>query len=157
MAALAIPVLFVLLAPAAAQAAQTSFFTITATPATVTAGTAFTFTVTAIDVFNAVATGYTGTVHFTSTDVAASLPADATLTNGVGMFSATLKTTGPQTITETDTVTAAITGTSNTILVDPLPVTAVPTLSQWNLALMGILLAGLAMLTLKARPGAGAA
>src|SRR5580700_4315991 len=84
MAALAIPVLFVLLAPAAAQAAQTSFFTITATPATVTAGTAFTFTVTAIDVFNAVATGYTGTVHFTSTDAAASLPADATLTNGVG-------------------------------------------------------------------------
>jgi hypothetical protein len=256
MAALAIPVLFVLLAPAAAQAAQTSFFTITATPATVTAGTAFTFTVTAIDVFNAVATGYTGTVHFTSTDAAASLPADATLTNGVGtftatlktagnqmiiatdtvtpaittphpptivvtagpathfsvsapatvaagtsftftvtaldqfnnvatsyagtvhftstdgmatlplnatltngvgMFSATLKTTGPQTITATDTVTAAITGTSNTILVDPLPVTAVPTLSQWNLALMGILLAGLAMLTLKARPGAGAA
>ena len=43
---------------------------------------------------NAMATGYTGTVHFTSSDGAAVLPANSTLTNGVGTFSVTLKTAG---------------------------------------------------------------
>ncbi|MGA3882053.1 hypothetical protein ACPCYY_19660, partial [Bacillus pumilus] len=61
-----------------------------------------------------VATGYTGTVHFTSTDGIAVLPADTTLTNGVGTFSETLDTAGSQTITATDTAHGAITGTSNT-------------------------------------------
>ena len=37
-------------------------------PATATAGTAFSVTVTALDASNAVVTGYTGTVHFTSSD-----------------------------------------------------------------------------------------
>ncbi len=86
-------------------------------PASATAGTAFSFTVTALDQFNNVATGYAGTVHFTSSDAQAILPANSTLTNGTGTFSATLKTTGSQTLTGTDTVTASITGTSNTIAV----------------------------------------
>jgi len=43
------------------------------------------------------------------------LPAKSTLANGMGTFSATLKTDGAQTITATDTVTASITGTSNSI------------------------------------------
>src|SRR5580700_2113284 len=103
MTALAMPVLLVLLAPAV-QAAQTAFLLVQA-PGTATAGTAFNFTVTAIDVLNNVATGYTGTVHFTSTDGIATLPAAYTFTTGVGgdngvhMFSATLKTAGSQTIT----------------------------------------------------------
>ena len=71
-------------------------------PASATAGTAFSFTVTALDQFNSVATGYTGTVHFTSSDGQAVLPANSTLTNGTGTFSATLKTAGSQTITGTD-------------------------------------------------------
>ena len=58
---------------------------------------------TAKDALNNTATGYTGTVHFTSTDLQAGLPADATLTNGVGFFAVTLKTAGNQTITATDT------------------------------------------------------
>ena len=87
-------------------------------PATATAGTAFNFTVTALDAFNNTMTGYTGTAHFTSTDGAAVLPADATLTNGTGTFSATLKTAGSQTITATDTVTASITATSASIEVN---------------------------------------
>lgn len=70
---------------------------------------------TALDQFNNTATGYAGTVHFTSTDGLATLPANSTLTNGVGTFSATLRTAGNQTITATDTVTASITGTSNGI------------------------------------------
>jgi len=56
-------------------------------------------------------------VHFTSTDGAAALPANATLTNGTGNFSATFNTAGNQTITATDTVNAGITGTSNAIVV----------------------------------------
>src|SRR5439155_20285732 len=72
-------------------------------PANATAGTAFNFTVTAKDQFNNTATSYAGTVHFTSTDGAATLPANSTLVSGTGSFSATLKTAGNQTITATDT------------------------------------------------------
>jgi hypothetical protein len=86
-------------------------------PAAAAAGTAFNFTVTALDASNNVATTYSGTVHFTSIDSQASLPANSTLTNGTGTFSATLKTAGGQAITATDTVTPSITGTSNSITV----------------------------------------
>jgi hypothetical protein len=89
------------------------------TPASTTSGTPFTFTVTALDATNAVATGYTGTVHFSSTDPSATLPANAMLTSGSGTFSTTLRTLGNQTLTATDTVNAAVTGTSNVILVRP--------------------------------------
>jgi len=76
--------------------------------------------VTAHDVLNNIATGYRGTVHFTSSDGSAVLPADYTFTatdSGVHIFSATLNTVGSQTITATDTVTATITGTSTAIAV----------------------------------------
>src|SRR5439155_13745487 len=58
-------------------------------------------------------TAYPGTVHFTSSDSSAGvdLPADSTLLNGQGAFSATLIRAGSQTITGTDKVTATITGT----------------------------------------------
>ena len=54
------------------------------------------------------ATGYTGTVHFTSSDAQAGLPANYTFTGGdagTHVFSVTLKTAGTQSITATDTVT----------------------------------------------------
>ena len=86
-------------------------------PGTATAGTAFSVTVTALDASNAVVTGYAGTIHFTSSDTQAVLPVNSTLTNGVGTFSATLKTAGAQTIAATDTVTATITGATGTITV----------------------------------------
>ncbi|MGB8662269.1 MAG: Ig-like domain repeat protein, partial [Candidatus Acidiferrum sp.] len=84
---------------------------------TATEGTAFNFSVTALDQNNITVPGYAGTAHFTSTDPLAVLPANTTLTNGSGTFSATLKTAGSQTITATDTVTSTITGTSNVITV----------------------------------------
>jgi hypothetical protein len=84
-------------------------------PATATTGTAFNFTVTALDASNHVATSYSGTVHFTSTDSQATLPTNSNLSNGTATFSATLKTSGSQTITATDTVTPSITGQSGTI------------------------------------------
>ena len=63
--------------------------------ASATGGTPFNFTVTALDPFNNTATGYGGTVHFTSSDGAAALPANSTLTNGTGTFTAgTTLTTG---------------------------------------------------------------
>jgi hypothetical protein len=73
-------------------------------PGSASTGNAATFTVTALDLFGNVVTGYTGLVHFTSSDPSAVLPANATLTAGTGAFSATFKTAGSQTITATDTV-----------------------------------------------------
>jgi hypothetical protein len=81
------------------------------------AGTAFNFTVTALDSSNAAVGAYAGTVHFTSTDVRAALPADTTMTNGMGSFSATLKTAGNQTIT----ATATISGISSSLTVSAAP------------------------------------
>ena len=90
-------------------------------PTSATAGTAFSFTVTALDASNNTATGYTGMVHFTSSDGLAVLPADYTFTagdSGTHVFSATtLNTLGSQTITATDTANATITGISNAITV----------------------------------------
>jgi hypothetical protein len=83
--------------------------------ATASTGTPFNFTVTALDSFNNTATTYAGTLHFSSTDGSATLPADSKLTTGTGTFSATLKTSGSQTLKATDTVTASITGTSAAI------------------------------------------
>ena len=91
-------------------------FAITA-PASTPAGAAFGFSVTARDASGNTATGYAGTVQFTSSDPAATLPANATLASGTGSFNATLNTVGGQTITATDTVTASISGTSGTITV----------------------------------------
>src|SRR5205807_75515 len=71
----------------------------------------------ALDQFNNTDTGYLGVVHFTSTDGAATLPGNSTLTNGVGTFSATLKTAGSRTITATDTAVSSVMGTSNPITV----------------------------------------
>jgi hypothetical protein len=88
-------------------------------PANVGPGSVFSVTVTAKDAANVTATGYAGTVHFTSSDGAAVLPANATLTNGVGTFPVRLFTAGSQTVTATDTVAASINGTSGTILVVP--------------------------------------
>ena len=70
---------------------------------------------TALDASNATVTGYTGTVHFTSSS-AGTLPADYTFVggdSGAHTFSVTLTSTGAQTITATDT-SSSITGTANT-------------------------------------------
>ena len=91
-------------------------FVVTA-PGIATSGTAFSVNVTALDQFNNVAAGYTGTVHFTSSDAQALLPANAKLSSGSGNFQVTLKTVGSETVTATDTVTATITGVSNAITV----------------------------------------
>src|SRR5439155_132378 len=98
----------------AVSASAVTHYSVTA-PASATAGTAFSITVTALDQFNNTAMGYTGTVHFTSSDGQAVLPTNSTLTNGTSSFNVTLKTSGNQKITGTDTVTNRITGTSGNV------------------------------------------
>src|SRR5439155_1399800 len=77
-------------------------------PANATAGTAFSITVTAQDQFGNTVTNYAGTVHFTSSDGQAGLPADSTLTNATRTFRVNLKTSGNQTVTATDTLPDAL-------------------------------------------------
>jgi hypothetical protein len=88
------------------------------TPASVSAGTVFTFSVSALDTSNNVATGYTGTVHLSTTDAQGTVSTDATLNAGLGTFAAVLDSAGVQTITAVDTVNAGV-GGSNNITVAP--------------------------------------
>jgi hypothetical protein len=74
-------------------------------PTSATAGVATTFTVTVRDTIGQVATGYTGTIYFRSSDVQAGLPASYTFTAadaGKHTFTATLKTAGSQSISVID-------------------------------------------------------
>ena len=88
-------------------------------PSTITSGDYGSFSVTAYDAYG---NGATGTVHFTSSDGSATLPADYTFTpSNYGTaysFSATLRAAGTQSITATDTANSTITG-SATITVSP--------------------------------------
>ena len=92
-------------------------FIVSAVPTAVSAGSSVSVNVTAADAYGNRVTGYTGTVHFTSSDGLASLPANSVLSLGTGTFNVALKTAGSQTITATDTITASITGTSNAVTV----------------------------------------
>jgi hypothetical protein len=100
--------------------AAASTMTVAGFPSPTTAGVAGNVTVTLKDPYGNIASGYTGTVHFTSSDGKALLPANYTFTAadaGVHTFSATLKTAGTQSLTATDTTTASITGTDAGITV----------------------------------------
>ena len=69
-----------------------------------------------------VLTGYTGTVHFSSSDPQAALPVDYTYTagdSGTHTFIVTLKTTGSQSLRASDTVSGTITGSKVGIVVNP--------------------------------------
>jgi hypothetical protein len=80
-----------------------------------------TFTVTALDSSNNMGASYLGTVHFTSSDPLANLPADYTFTAvdaGTHSFSVSMFTAGLQTVTATDTVMTNVRGTSNAITIE---------------------------------------
>ncbi len=94
-------------------------------PTATTAGAPLAVTVTLLDRNNNQAFGYTGTVHFTSSDGRAGLPADYTFTaadGGQHVFTLMLKTAGTQSLTVTDTVTPTLTATQSGIGVSPGPV-----------------------------------
>jgi ELWxxDGT repeat protein len=99
------------------QPAAAAQFSVTVSNPTPTAGNAVTVTVTALDPYGNTATGYRGTVHFTSTDAQATLPADYTFLasdNGRHVFSqlATFRTAGAQAVSATDTANGGITGSA---------------------------------------------
>lgn len=105
----------------AVQPGPAASFTVNA-PSSAYAGAPFNFTVTAYDLYGNIATGYRGTVHFTTTDTGAgvTLPVDYTfvaLDNGVHAFKSggTLVTPPSQSITATDTTTPTLNGTSSGI------------------------------------------
>jgi hypothetical protein len=105
-----------------APAAPHDMLALTTASTTETAGQSFNLTVTAQQPGGGTDTGYVGTVHFTSSDVQAGLPADFTFAasdDGTYTFAVTLKTAGSQSITATDTATPAINGTLSGISVSP--------------------------------------
>jgi hypothetical protein len=103
--------------PTTVNPAAASRLSITA-PATATARRPFTITVTAFDPYNNVATGYRGTVVFTSSDNRASLPITYTFVTGDGGVhtfgnGVTLRTSGIQTITAYDAFHPSIIGSTS--------------------------------------------
>src|SRR5207248_1769248 len=94
-------------------------------PSSVRVNVAFTITVTALDAYNNTATGYRGTVHFTSSLSKTKLPPNYTFTaadNGTHTFTngVTFTRTGTATLTVTDRSNSAIKG-STTISVTTSP------------------------------------
>jgi hypothetical protein len=86
---------------------------------TATAGIVHHFNFTALDQNGNIVWGYTGTLHFTSSDPDAVLPADYTFNGkeGTHAFDVTFHTAGTQTITAIDTVTGI--STTETVTVAP--------------------------------------
>jgi len=104
------------------KAAAASTIIVTGFPSPTTAGVAGSFTVTLRDLYGNIASGYTGTVHFTSSDAKAALPGNYTFTAadaGQHTFSATLKTAGTQSLTATDTTSGNLASTDAGITVNP--------------------------------------
>jgi tartrate-resistant acid phosphatase type 5 len=95
------------------QAAAASSLRVVGFPSPVKAGASKTFKVVVVDAYGNIVTNYRGTIHFSSTDNRAVLPANYTFTsvdNGVHTFKATLKTVGLQSLIATDKLTSSITG-----------------------------------------------
>ncbi|MGO9463322.1 MAG: DUF4082 domain-containing protein [Isosphaeraceae bacterium] len=91
-------------------------------PSAETAGNSFGLVVTAQTASGITDTVYQGTLHFTSSDVQAGLPANFTFTaadHGTYTFAVTLKSAGSQSITATDTASSGTTGTLAGITVSP--------------------------------------
>jgi predicted outer membrane repeat protein len=98
-------------------------------PVTATLNTPSSFTVTALDQYGNIATGYRGTIAFSSSDLKATLPANYPFVasdNGVHPFQATLGAAGSQTLRVSDTVTASLTS-SVTLIVSGKPPKALVT------------------------------
>jgi hypothetical protein len=111
------------------QADTATHFGLTPSTGDTPVGQAFNLTVTALDGQGNVAGGYTGTVHFSSSDSQAGLPADYTFTaadHGTHTFTVSLSTPGAQSITAADvrggtSQVASGTAAVNAFLNDPAP------------------------------------
>ncbi len=101
---------------AAASSTTTATSFLVNAPSSAVVGSPVAFTVTALDDGGQAIPSYSGEIHFTLTDTAATPPANTTL-NGSGTFSISLLTTGTQTITVNDVTSPSITGSSGNIAV----------------------------------------
>jgi hypothetical protein len=100
-------------------------FVLSGFPSPVSAGARNRFVLRAVDAAGNPDPGYSGTVHFASSDLQADLPADYTFTSsdrGTHVFLAGLKTAGVQWISATDLAWTDVTGMQSGIQVDPGPV-----------------------------------
>ncbi len=101
--------------------ASASQLVISGLSSTATAGVSETGTITAKDAYGNVATGYTGTIQFTSSDPQAILPGSYTFKNtdqGGHQFAVTFETAGTQSLTvknSTSTITTADSGITVTL------------------------------------------
>jgi len=90
-------------------------------PSTVTAGESHSATVTAFDPYGNVATGYVGTVHFSSSDPNATLPPDrAFLPADLGQTTVpgfVLKSSGSRSVSASDTLTPGLTGSQAVLVI----------------------------------------
>src|SRR5207244_1650505 len=103
--------------------ASATHYTVSVSVGSSTAGNAFDVRSDARRACSDTDTGYTGIVHFTSSDSQAVLPSNYTFVGGDGGMhtftnGVTLKTAASQTVTGTDTVTSSISGTTSTITVN---------------------------------------
>ena len=86
------------------------------------AGTAQSFTVSVYDAYGNLASGYTGTLNFSTSDTIAVLPASYTFTAadaGTHTFSMTFETSTGQTFTVTDAASGAILASQRDIMITP--------------------------------------
>jgi hypothetical protein len=101
------------------------------------AGNPGTFTVTAVDSFGNPVPGYTGTVHFSSTDPSAQLPDDYPFTpddNGSHTFTATFNTPGTYTLRAEDAGNPGLFGAQTNIVIhDSNPVSLIPVTNHRDL------------------------
>jgi hypothetical protein len=114
--------------------AAASTLTVTGPTNAIAAGQAASISVEAFDPFGNLATGYTGTVHLSNSDAAATLPANYIFTaadQGLHTFSVTLRTVGPQTVIAADTQAPAITG-QTVVGVAPVAAISGPTVGAIN-------------------------
>ncbi len=121
--------------------------------------TPFAVTVTVRDAYGNLATNYTGTVTFTSSDPMAALPASYTFVPGDGgqhvFSSVTLRNGGPQSLTATDSVQPSLTDGATISLPDDLVVNTSVSLPSGSYSYTSVLVTNGAILTLLGNPGAG--
>lgn len=92
-------------------------------PTSVVTGTPTVYTVFAADPFGNPITGYNGNASIATSDIEGTIPNTVSIINGVGSFTALLRTFGIQTLTVTDQSFSTVTGA---IAVDITPVPVVP-------------------------------
>jgi hypothetical protein len=93
---------------------------------TAAVGVPVNFDVTAVAPNGTASNAYAGTVHFTSDDPTAVLPADTTLLVGLGTFPVTFNTPGFHYVIVNDTAAPNVTGTSSSVNITAAGASAIP-------------------------------